>query len=67
MQGGVTVEVAVFIVGLGAANLGALIGFVISTSVKVGKLETRVDIAERDLNNLGTMYRNQTPTNRRSA
>ena len=55
----ISTEVAVFLVGVTAVNLGALLNFVISTSVRIGKLETRVDFNERDINNLGAMVRNE--------
>ena len=52
--------------GVGGLCAGALINFVINISVKQGKLETRVDTVERDLNNLGEIYRKQI-TNRRAS
>lgn len=55
-------------VASGACVAGAaLINFVISISVKVGKLETRVDTAEQDLDGLGTLIRNQKNSNRRAS
>lgn len=55
-------QVFVALIGVTAVNIGALISFVISISVKVGKLETRVDTNERDIDNLGAMVRKNEKT-----
>lgn len=60
-------ELLAAVVGVLGVCIGACINFVINTSVKQGKLETRVDNAERDLNNLGAMVREQNKANRRAA
>lgn len=54
------------VAGVAIAGVVGFFSFVISSSVRQGKFETRLDTAERDLDNLGEMVRNQKQNRRAS-
>lgn len=53
--------------GVAIAAVVGIIQFVINVLVKQGKLETRLDTAERDLNNLGGLIRDKNSNSNRRA
>lgn len=62
------VEVKIFLASLAVAAYGGILQFIISTLVRLGKLETRVNTNEKDLDGLGELYRNnKTQRERKSA
>jgi hypothetical protein len=52
-------ETVSIIVGLGLANIAAIVGNYVSTKVSVAKLEVLVGKLEKDVDNLGRMYRDK--------
>lgn len=43
--------------GLLLANIGALVGFFVSLKVDLARAETKIEALEKDINNLGALYR----------
>lgn len=54
------VSTAVLLAGLLLANIGAIAGFFVSLKVSTEVLKTKFDRLEKDVNNLGNLYRKTT-------
>ncbi len=53
----INIEQLLWIAGIAVANIATIAGAVVSFAVKVGRLETRVDRCEKDIDNAWTILR----------